>query len=112
MRNLLGPGLWAIGISDISIFKIVKIHEKLPKNELKNLKLGFDPNLFTYKQLNYLFGKKIKLLPIKSNLIDHIFKTKEILGKPFYSLPTNATGESHKKKVNLNSAVNIYFTSS
>ena len=82
-------------------FKIVKIHEKLPKNEFKNLKLGFDPNLFTYNQLNYLFGKKIKLLPIKSNLIDHIFKTKEILGKPFYSLPTNATGESHKKKVNL-----------
>ncbi len=82
-------------------FKIVKIHEKLPKNEFINIKLGFDPNLFTYNQLNYLFGKKIKLLPIKLNLIDHIFKTKEILDKPFYSLPTSATGESHKKKINL-----------
>ena len=35
-------------------FKIMKIHEKLPKNEFKNIKLGFDPNLFTYNQLNYL----------------------------------------------------------
>ena len=81
-------------------FKVVKIHEKLPKNEFKNIKLGFDPNLFTYNQLNYLFGKKIKLKSIKKNLVDQIFKNKKILDKPFYSLPTNATGESHKKKVN------------
>jgi len=82
-------------------FKIVKIHEKLPKNVFMNIKLGFDPNLFTYNQLKYLFGKKIKLLPIKLNLIDHIFKTNKILSKPFYSLPTSATGESYKKRINL-----------
>ena len=33
-------------------FKIVKIHQKLPKDQLKNIKLGFDPKIFTYKQLN------------------------------------------------------------
>ena len=82
-------------------FKIVKIHQKLPKNIFKNIKLGFDPNLFTYNQLNYLFGKKIKLKAVKKNLIDQIFKTKKILGKPFYSLPTSATGKSHKKKIDL-----------
>ncbi len=82
-------------------FEIIKIHEKLPKNIFKNIKLGFDPSLFTYNQLNYLFGKKIKLKEIKNNLVDQIFKTKGILGKPFYSLPTSATGESHIKKINL-----------
>ena len=35
------------------IFKIIKIHEKLPKNLFKNLVLGFDPSLFTYSQLNF-----------------------------------------------------------
>ena len=82
-------------------FEIIKIHKKLPKNIFKDIKLGFDPCLFTYNQLNYLFGKKIKLKEIKNNLVDQIFKTKEISGKPFYSLPTSATGESHIKKINL-----------
>ena len=81
-------------------FKIIKIHEKLPKNKFKNIKLGFDPNLFTYNQLNYLFGKKIKLESIEKNLVDQIFKNKKVLGKPFYSLPKNAAGESHIKKIN------------
>ena len=81
-------------------FKVVKIHKKLPKNEFKNIKLGFDPNLFTYNQLNYLFGKKIKLKSIKKNLVDQIFKNKKILDKPFYSLPDNAAGENHIKKIN------------
>ncbi len=82
-------------------FKIIKIHEKLPKNKFKNIKLGFDPNLFTYNQLNYLFGKNIKLIPIQKNFIDQIFKFKKVLCKPFYSLPNNAVGTSHKRKINI-----------
>ena len=41
-------------------FQIKKFHEKLPKDILSNIVLGFDPNLFTHNQLSYLFGNKIK----------------------------------------------------
>ena len=58
-------------------FKIVKIHQKLPKDQLKNIKLGFDPKIFTYKQLNYLFGKKIILKKIDKNFVDQIFSNKQ-----------------------------------
>ena len=82
-------------------FKIVKIHKKLPKNLFKNISLGFDPSLFTYSQLKFLFGNKIKLRPINKNLVDQIFKIKKKKLEPFYSLPNNVTGVSHKKKINL-----------
>ena len=82
-------------------FKIIKIHEKLPKEIFKNIKLGFDPNLFTYDQLDYLFSKKIKLKPLKKNLVDEIFKIKKIKSKPFFSLSNKFSGESHHKKINL-----------
>ena len=36
-------------------FKIIEIHKLLPKTILKNLKLGFDPNLFTQKNLDINF---------------------------------------------------------
>ncbi len=83
------------------IFKIIKIHEKLPKNLFKNLVLGFDPSLFTYSQLNFFFGKKNKLKSIKKNLIDKVFKKKKIIDKPFYSLPLSVVGENHKNKIDL-----------
>ena len=82
-------------------FKILNIHEKLPKNYFKNIILGFDPKLFTYYQLQYLFGKKIDLKPIGINLIDQVFKTKKAKNKPFYSIPNYVVGISHKKKINL-----------
>ena len=82
-------------------FKIIKIHEKLPKEIFKNIKLGFDPNLFTYDQLDYLFCKKIKLKPLKKNLVDEIFKIKKIKSKPFFSLSNKFSGRSHRKKINL-----------
>ena len=82
-------------------FKIVKIHEKLPKNQFKNITLGYDPNLFTYSQLEFFFGKKIKLQALNKNLIDEIIKIKKIEGQPFYSLPNNVTGMSYKRKINL-----------
>ena len=79
-------------------FKILNIHEKLPKNYFKNIILGFDPKLFTYYQLQYLFGKKIDLKPLGINLIDQVFKTKKAKNKPFYSIPNYVVGISHKKK--------------
>ena len=79
-------------------FKIVKIHKKLPKNLFKNISLGYDPSIFTYSQLNFLFGNKIKLKPINKNLVDQIFKIKKKKFEPFYSLPNNVTGVTHKKK--------------
>ena len=82
-------------------FKIEKIHKKLPKNLFKNISLGYDPSIFTYSQLNFLFGNKIKLKPINKNLVDQIFKIKKKKFEPFYSLPNNVTGVTHKKKINL-----------
>ena len=81
-------------------FKIVKIHQKLPKDQLKNIKLGFDPKIFTYKQLNYLFGKKIILKKIDKNFVDQIFSNKQKKSKPFYSIPSHVVGCNHKKKIN------------
>ena len=82
-------------------YEIVKIHQKLPRNLFQNITLGYDPNIFTFSQLNYLFGKNIKLKSIKENLVDQIFKVKKIKDKPFYSLPNNVTGESHQSKINV-----------
>ena len=64
-------------------FKIIKIHKKLPKDLIKDIVLGFDPKLFTNSQLNYLFGNKIELIPIKENLIDKILKKKTKKRKTF-----------------------------
>ena len=82
-------------------FKIVKIHEKLPRNQFKNIYLGYDPSLFTYNQLSYYFGNKLKLKAIKTNLVDEVIKKKRINYKPFYSLSNSATGLGHKKKISL-----------
>ena len=76
-------------------YEIVKIHQKLPRNLFQNIILGYDPNIFTFGQLNYLFGNNIKLKSIKKNLVDQIFKVKKIKDKPFYSLPNHVSGESH-----------------
>ena len=81
-------------------YEIVKIHQKLPRDQFQNIILGYDPNVFTFGQLNYLFGNNIKLKSIKKNLVDQIFKVKKIKDKPFYSLPNNVSGESHQSKIN------------
>tara|TARA_Y100001970_G_scaffold277895_1_gene382802 strand:+ start:728 stop:2425 length:1698 start_codon:yes stop_codon:yes gene_type:complete len=82
-------------------FKIIKIHKKLPKDVFKNITLGYDPNLFTHSQLKFFFGERIKLKSLEINLVDEIFKIKKNQEQPFYSLPNNVTGASHKKKINL-----------
>jgi Xaa-Pro aminopeptidase len=81
-------------------FKIIESHKFLPKNIVRNLKLGFDPSLFTKKTLGLNFGNLLKLIPIKNNLIDEIYKDKTPKRKLFYSLTNKSVGESHKSKIN------------
>ena len=79
-------------------YKIIEIHKKLPHNIIKNYNLGYDPKLFTSKNLkNYFLNNN--LIPIKDNLIDQIFKFKEKNTKPFYSLKESITGETHQSKI-------------
>jgi Xaa-Pro aminopeptidase len=82
------------------LFKTIEIHKFLPKDIIKNLKLGFDPSLFTKSNLNAYFGSSLKLISIKNNLIDEIYKTKPLKNKPFYSLNKKDVGESHHSKIN------------
>ena len=81
-------------------FKIVEIHKFLPKNILGNLKLGFDPSLFTKRTLNLNFNKSQQLITIKKNLVDEIYKNRKPKREKFYSLPGMVVGESYKSKVN------------
>ena len=81
-------------------FKIIKIHKFLPYKIIKNITLGFDPGLFTYKQLSIYFKKFIKLKPINNNLIDEIYKSRNLKNKPFYCVNDKIIGESTKSKIN------------
>ena len=79
-------------------FRIIEIHKKLPCAIIKNVNLGFDPNLFTSKKLKDNFLNN-NLVPINDNLIDQLIKFKEKKTKPFYSLKENIVGESHQSKI-------------
>jgi len=81
-------------------FKIIEVHKLLPHNIIKNLTLGFDPSLFTKKQLKRYFGNSLKLKSINKNLIDEIYQFKAPKSKPFYSLNNKIIGESYKSKIN------------
>jgi len=80
-------------------FKIIEIHKKLPHAVIKNYKLGFDPNLFTSKKLEYYFSTNNELIPINNNLIDKIFKNRSIQKKPFFSLHKKIVGEGYQSKI-------------
>ena len=61
-------------------FKIKTIPNETPLKVLKKkkLKIGFDPNLFTKKKLNFFFGKtNCKFIPLNENLIDEIWIRKK-----------------------------------
>ena len=79
-------------------FKIIEIHKSLPNTIIKNYKLGYDPNLFTSKNLKDSFSNN-SLVSINKNLIDQIFKFKEKKTKPFYSLEKKIVGETHQSKI-------------
>ena len=79
-------------------FNIIEIHKKLPHIIFNNLNLGYDPKIFTLKNVNDYFRNN-NLIPINDNLIDQIFKFREKITKPFYSLNKKITGESHISKI-------------
>ena len=79
-------------------FDIIEIHKKLPHTIIKNTNLGFDPKLFTSKNLKNNFLNN-NLIPVNNNLIDQIFKFEEKITKPFYSLKKNIVDESHQSKI-------------
>ena len=81
-------------------FKIIEIHKFLPHQILKNLNLGYDPKLFTKSLLNYYFTDKIKLIPIKENLVAYKKNEKISSNNKFYSIPDNIAGIDFKKKIN------------
>ena len=81
-------------------FKIIEIHKFLPHSLIKNLTLGFDPNLLTKRQLYGYFGKFLELKQINNNLIDEIYKKKSLKAKKFFSLSSKVTGKSFKSKIN------------
>ena len=80
-------------------FKIIEIHKFLPHSLIKNLTLGFDPNLLTKRQLYGYFGKFLELKQINNNLIDEIYKKRNPKAKKFFSLSSKVAGESFKSKI-------------
>ena len=81
-------------------FKIIEIHKFLPHSVIKNLTLGFDANLLTKRQLYGYFGKFLELKQINNNLIDEIYKKRNLRAKKFFSLSSKVTGKSFKSKIN------------
>ena len=57
-------------------FKIISFEKLVNCSLFKNLNLGIDPKLFTYKQIKKYFLKYNKIKFIKDNLIDQIEKKK------------------------------------
>ena len=79
---------------------IIEKYEKIFNCKLfKNLVIGFDPKLFTSKQISSFFVKFNKIKKINTNPIDTMFKNKLYKSKPFYSLEKNIVGESQQKKI-------------
>ncbi len=79
-------------------FEIREIPYVWPKDILeKKIRIGFDPDLFTWETLHKYFGYNYKLIPLnfkfkrKSNTKDNY---------PFFSLETSISGESVNKKIN------------
>ncbi len=85
-------------------FKVITIPKKFPYNifKKKELKIGFDPKLHTNHNLKTIFRKSFcKLVPINQNLIDKIWlKKNSFRANKFYVLPSQAVGQSYKKKIN------------
>ena len=79
-------------------FKIIEIHKRPLHTIIKNLNLGYDPRVFTSNNLKKNFFNN-NLIPINNNLIDPLFKFKEKITKPFYSLKKNIVGETYNSKI-------------
>ena len=79
-------------------FKIIEIHKRPLHTIIKNLNLGYDPKVFTSNNLKKNFFNN-NLIPVNNNLIDPLFKFKEKITKPFYSLKKNIVGETYNSKI-------------
>ena len=78
-------------------FKICEIPYIWPKDILKKqIKIGFDPDLFTWETLNKYFGYNYNLVPLNFK-----FKSerKSKNNYPFFSLYPEVAGESVNKKI-------------
>ena len=80
-------------------FQIIDLHKIINCNLFKNLTIGFDPKIFTSKQIKNFFHKNNKVKSIESNLIDQIRKTRVKSSKPFFSLKNKIVGENYKAKI-------------
>ena len=80
-----------------NIFQILELPHLLPKNlkELKNIKIGFDPKLFTGNTLNNYFNTEVNLIPIEFKFNN---KNKTNLNY-FYDLNKSVTGENSNSKI-------------
>jgi Xaa-Pro aminopeptidase len=80
-------------------FKIVDLNKIINCDLFQNLSIGFDPKIFTSKQIKNFFHKNNKVKSIESNLIDQIRKNKVKSCKPFFSLKNKIVGENYKTKI-------------
>ncbi len=80
-------------------FKIIGSEKLINCNLFKNLTLGVDPKLFTYKQIERFFLKFNYVKFINENLIDQIEKFKINDTKPFFHLNKNIVGETKNSKL-------------
>ena len=79
-------------------FKIYEIPYTWPKDILKKeIKIGFDPKLFTWEILKKYFGNNFKLVPLNYKLKNEI---KALNTYPFFSLKSAVSGESTNQKIN------------
>ncbi len=80
-------------------FKILEIPKKLPYQILSSgLNLGFDPMVFTSRNLKYYFRNKNKLIPIKTSLINSN-TLQNFKSQKFYSLKPEMVGETVNNKI-------------
>ena len=85
-------------------FEIITFPNKMPKDifiNKKNIIVGFDPKLFTKKNITTFFNSSnFKFKPIMRNLIDKIWIRKFKKNKnKFYILPNHSIGNDYKFKV-------------
>ena len=80
-------------------FEIINLNKIQNCKLFKNLVLGLDPKLFTFKQINNFFKKYNKIKEIEKNLIDSIYNNYLYKPKPFFSLSEKIVGESHLIKI-------------
>jgi len=79
-------------------FKICEIPYVWPKDILKKqIKIGYDPDLFTWSTLNKYFGENYNLVPINIKFEN---KNKAQSDYPFFSLDPFVVGEDVNRKIN------------